>query len=277
MACQLQTNFVICWIPGGRKSNDIHSGYLLVKINFMPMHKCKNNHWIWHHNTRTSRFCDVTGQLWWCHNVKSEKTVLVDMAKLAIVDFFSGFVFRAWNSMREIKWCRVAVSNNFLSLVRRLCNDFHSWFCHSRKSLPKRITHEKYLIHDNIYINFYFFKQNFIQICSYGSKLTIYHNGSHKVLVPISWLNITLIKGQWWSVLLMHRFITINLKRIVEVEKNITNLNPNIVFPNKSHVQNRIPWNTIICAQSATEFIVCYKVWQCMDKNTVGSFRTEYH
>ena len=37
----------------------------------------------------------------------------------------------------------VTVNNDFLSLVRRFGNDFHSWLRHSWKSLPNRLTSDK--------------------------------------------------------------------------------------------------------------------------------------
>ena len=54
----------------------IHSCYSLVKIAFAPICTCKNNRRTWHHNASTSHSLDVTDQLWWHHNPKSEKTIL---------------------------------------------------------------------------------------------------------------------------------------------------------------------------------------------------------
>ena len=55
---------------------DIHSCYSLVKIVFAPICACKNNQQIWCHNVITSRSHDITDQLWWRHNAKSEKSFL---------------------------------------------------------------------------------------------------------------------------------------------------------------------------------------------------------
>ena len=70
------------WRPGDEKS-DIHGCYSLVKIAFVPICACKNNRQIWHHNISASRSRDVTDQLWWRHNVKSEKTVLSDNGEMS--------------------------------------------------------------------------------------------------------------------------------------------------------------------------------------------------
>ena len=62
---------------------DIHGCYSLVKIAFAPVCACKNNRRIWHHNASASRSHDVTDQLWWRHNVKSEKTFLSDSGEMS--------------------------------------------------------------------------------------------------------------------------------------------------------------------------------------------------
>ena len=62
--------------------NDIHCCYSLVKIAFVPICMCKNNRWIWRHNANNSRLRDVTNQMWWCHNAKSEKIFLGDNSKM---------------------------------------------------------------------------------------------------------------------------------------------------------------------------------------------------
>ena len=67
--------FAKLWIPGGEKS--ISWFYSLVKMAFAPICSCKNNKGILHHNVITSHSHDVTDQLWWRHDAKSEKTVLV--------------------------------------------------------------------------------------------------------------------------------------------------------------------------------------------------------
>ena len=61
---------------------DIHGGYSLVKIAFAPICACKNNRRMWRHNAGASRSRDVTDQLWWRHNVKSEKTVPGDNGEM---------------------------------------------------------------------------------------------------------------------------------------------------------------------------------------------------
>ena len=48
------------------------------------------------------------------------------------------------------------MNNDFLSLVRRFGNDFHSWLRHSWKSLPNRLTRDKKIvIHGNSCIILY--------------------------------------------------------------------------------------------------------------------------
>ena len=54
---------------------NIHSCYSLVKIAFAPICACKSNRQIWRHNASTPSSRDVTNQLWWHHNAKSESTV----------------------------------------------------------------------------------------------------------------------------------------------------------------------------------------------------------
>ena len=43
---------------------------------------CKNNRRIWHHNASVLHSRDVTYQLWWRHNTKSEKIVLSDNGEI---------------------------------------------------------------------------------------------------------------------------------------------------------------------------------------------------
>ena len=45
---------------------------------FAPIGACKINGRIWRHNASTSLLSDVTDQLWWRHNAKSERTFLSD-------------------------------------------------------------------------------------------------------------------------------------------------------------------------------------------------------
>ena len=47
---------------------------------------------IWRHNANTPRLRDVTNQLWWSHNAKSEKTVLSVNGEISDRLFFSDIV-----------------------------------------------------------------------------------------------------------------------------------------------------------------------------------------
>ena len=62
--------------------SDIHSSYLLVNINFVAICACENNRQISCHHESTSHLRHFTGQLWWHHNAKSEKTVLGDNGEM---------------------------------------------------------------------------------------------------------------------------------------------------------------------------------------------------
>ena len=71
----------------------------------------------------------------------------------------SGFVC-SWHKIACKKWNNtfVTVNNDFLSLMRRFGNDFHSWLRHSWKSLPNRFTRDKKIvIHGNSCIILYLF------------------------------------------------------------------------------------------------------------------------
>ena len=70
------------WKPGWQEI-DIHGCYSLVKIAFAPICTYKNNRQIWRHNASISRSRDVTDQLWWLHNTKSEKTILGDDCEMS--------------------------------------------------------------------------------------------------------------------------------------------------------------------------------------------------
>ena len=50
---------------------------------FAPICTCKNNRRIWRHNASVLHSRDVTDQLWWRHNTKSEKTVLSDDGEIS--------------------------------------------------------------------------------------------------------------------------------------------------------------------------------------------------
>ena len=67
-----------------------------MKNAFALICGCKNNHQIWCHNPSTWCSHDVTDQLWWCHNAKSEKTVLDDSGKMSRAD--SRFAPSQWET-----------------------------------------------------------------------------------------------------------------------------------------------------------------------------------
>ena len=54
-----------------------------MKITFAPICVCKNNQPMSLDNASTWRSHDVTDQLWWRHNAKSEKTFLSDDGKMS--------------------------------------------------------------------------------------------------------------------------------------------------------------------------------------------------
>ena len=137
---------------------DIHGCYSLVKIAFAPICAFKNNRRIWRHNASISRSCDVTDQLWWRHNAKSEKTVLDDNCDMRYRWFFLEKLYvkdiklRVRNKIiHSLPWITI-----FESLVMRFTNDFHSWLCHSWKSLANRLTRDpQIVIHGNSCIILY--------------------------------------------------------------------------------------------------------------------------
>ena len=67
---------------------DIHGCYSLVKIAFAPIWACENNRPIRRHNTSTLCSCDVTDQLLWRHNAKSEKTLFGENGEMMVRWFF---------------------------------------------------------------------------------------------------------------------------------------------------------------------------------------------
>ena len=73
----------ICAVNTGWREIHIHSCYSLVKITIAPIAACKNARRIWRHNAISSRSRNVTNQLWWRHNAKSEKTVFSDIGKMS--------------------------------------------------------------------------------------------------------------------------------------------------------------------------------------------------
>ena len=133
---------------------DIHGYYSLVKIAFAPICACKNKWRILCHNASISCLRDVTDQLWWRHNAKSEKTVFDDNC-----DMSDGWliVFRKIVCIKDIK---LRVRNKIIhslpwitifgSLVMRFSYDFHLWLRHSWISLANRLTRDpKIVIHGN--------------------------------------------------------------------------------------------------------------------------------
>ena len=116
---------------------DIHGCYSLVKIAFVQICACRNNRRIWRHNASISCSRDLTDQLWWHHNAKSEKTVLDDNC-----DMSDRWLFLEIFCVKDIK---LLVRNKIIhslpwitilgSLLMRFTNDFHSWLRHSWKSL----------------------------------------------------------------------------------------------------------------------------------------------
>ena len=67
------------WIPGIEKS--IFT--IVIHQWRSPLRLCKNNRRMWCHNASTRRSCDVTDQLWWRRNAKSENTVLSDNGEIS--------------------------------------------------------------------------------------------------------------------------------------------------------------------------------------------------
>ena len=143
---------------------DIHGCYSLVKIAFAPISACKNNCQIWHHNGSISRLRDVTDQLWWHHNAKSEKTILGDNCEMSDWWLFLGKMcgkdikLRVKNKIiHSLPWIMI-----FGSLVMQFSNDFHSWLLHAWKSLANCLTRDpKIVIHGNSWIIFYIMWKSF--------------------------------------------------------------------------------------------------------------------
>ena len=151
---------------------DIHGCYSLVKIAFAPICTCKNNRRIWRHNASDSRSHDVTDQLWWHHNVKSEKTVLSNNGEMIVCS-------RTVCSRYEIACKNITIHSSpwitiFWSLVRWFANDFHSWLRHSWKSLANHPPRDqKIVIHGNSCIILYYF---LVFISSWFSQLLMTWN-----------------------------------------------------------------------------------------------------
>ena len=142
----------------GRWEIDIHGCYSLVKIVFAPICACKNNRWIWRHNVSASCSRDVTDQLWWRHNVKSEKTVPSDNGEMSDRWLFVAerYVQDIYQRVRNKKIYSLPWITIFGSLVRWFANDFHSWLRHSWKSLANYLTRDQNIvIHGNSCIILY--------------------------------------------------------------------------------------------------------------------------
>ena len=108
---------------------NIHGCYSLVKIAFAPICACKNNRRIWRHNASASHSGDVTDQLWWRHNVKSEKTVPSDNCEIS-----EQWLFVAERCVRDIKLC---VRNKIIHSLSWITIFGHSW-----GDLPMIFTHD---------------------------------------------------------------------------------------------------------------------------------------
>ena len=164
---------------------DIHGWYSLVKIAFVPIYPCKNNRRIWRHNACTRRSRDVIDQLWWRHNAKSEKTVLWRQwrnQRSTIV--FCGMVC-SWPNIACKKWNNtfVTVNNDFLSLVMRFANDFHSWLRHVIGKSPH--SWPKFVIHGNSCTILYVF---------HLLKLPSLSSGWH---IITAWGSVSLLRFNW--------------------------------------------------------------------------------
>ena len=79
----------------------------------------------WRHNASASRSRDVTDQLWWRHNVKSEKTVASDNGEMS-----DRWLFVAERCVQDIQRVRNEIIHSlqwitiFWSLVRWFASDF---------------------------------------------------------------------------------------------------------------------------------------------------------
>ena len=102
----------------GERESDIQGYYTPVKIHFAPICTCKNNRWIWHHNTSILPSHDVTCQLWWRNHGKSDTT-----AKWATDYLWGGRV--VWCGEAGVREHKIACKkyNNACGIVN---NDF-SW------------------------------------------------------------------------------------------------------------------------------------------------------
>ena len=144
---------------------------------------CMNNWRIWHHNGSASRLHDVTDQLWWCHNVNSEKTILS----------VSGEMDDRWLFVTE--WC----SQDLKQRVRNKIIHSLPWitiFGHSWGDLPMIFTHD------------FVTRENHWQITSLVTKKIVIHGNSCIILYIfiISLWNCSQLKASlmivnndaWW-------------------------------------------------------------------------------
>ena len=113
---------------------EIHSCDSLVKI-FAPICTWENNRRIWCHNASALRFRDITDQLWWRHNVKSEKTVLNNNGEMFVC---CGMVYSR-HKIACKKWNNtfVTANNDVLVTLEVICR----WF--SLKSLAIHLTSDQ--------------------------------------------------------------------------------------------------------------------------------------
>ena len=117
---------------------DIHGCYSLVKIAFAPFGTCKNNRRIWHHNASTPRSRDVTDQLWWRHNAKSERPSLRQLRNERPMIWFGGIV------------CSGQIASKKVPMI------FSRDFVTREKSLANRLTRDpKIVVHGNLCIILY--------------------------------------------------------------------------------------------------------------------------
>ena len=143
--------------------SDIHGCYSLVKIAFAPICACKNNRWIWRHNASVLHSRDVTDQLWWRHNTKSENTVLSDNGGIsdqiiegqcAFVEHFYMYIhiYREREREKERETHKLSIMSNLQTHYRFKLNlanvDQHigcKWLMHGTKDRK-----------DNQYNNFFY-------------------------------------------------------------------------------------------------------------------------
>ena len=136
----------------------VHGCYSRVKIAFAPICPCKNNRRIWCHNASISRSRDVTGQLWWRHSAKAEKTFLGDNGEMNVRRLFLAelCVHNIKYHVRNKTIHSLPPITIFWALVRWYANDFHSWLRHSWNPLTNHLTRDQQIvIHGNSCIIIY--------------------------------------------------------------------------------------------------------------------------